>query len=227
MKSKTGLHKKVAFIFDGTPTSSQPSAAAPAAAPGPTPESGSVPSTYGPQPIPVTAPAKSNPPKASPKSPGRPGKSAAGASGKQKKMDPKQLKMLVLVGVLSVVLVGVIFFVLSSPAAPPKKAAAGTAAQTHSAAPAAGPVAWTRPEPWPKQIRDPMTTGIQARTNEESGSECLVRGIVYSQTRPSAIVGDQIVFVGDTLNGITITAIGKDFVEFERDGQRWTQQVQR
>jgi hypothetical protein len=140
-------------------------------------------------------------------------------------MDPKQRKMLVLIGILSVVLVGVLMCVLSSPAAPPRKAAAS---QTDSPAePAAKAVAWTRPEPWPRQIRDPMTVGAQSRTNEGTQSECVVRGIVYSQTRPSAIIGNQIVFVGDTINGMTVIAIGRDSVELERDGQRWTQQVQR
>jgi hypothetical protein len=141
-------------------------------------------------------------------------------------MDPKQRKMMIMIGVLSVVLVGVLMFVLSSPAAPPKKAAAAAQAGD-TAAPAAGPVAWTKPEPWPKQIRDPMTVGTQSRTNEGTQSECVVRGIVYSQTRPSAIIGNQIVFVGDTINGMTVIAIGRDSVELERDGQRWTQQVQR
>lgn len=140
--------------------------------------------------------------------------------------------MQILVGLLSIILVGVLFFVLSTPAASPKKAAA---ASDSSAQAEQVPITeqqqiiWTRPESWPEEIRDPMTMGTTTQSPAAVGTstELVVKGIVYSRTRPSAIIGDQIVSVGDTINGIAILAIEKNAVEFEKDGKRWTQQVQR
>jgi hypothetical protein len=217
MKTKTGLHKRVAFIFDGSPAAPQPAETIPTPVETPgeaSPQSAS--SSVG-----GSAAAKNTAAKSHAKSGTRQVKTA----GKQIKKDPKQAKMLALIGVLSVVLVAVLFFVLSSPVStPPKTAAAAQSAEPQ--APSAGTPGWTRPEPWPKQIRDPMTVGAFSQTNEGSQSECIVRGIVYSQTRPSAIIGNQIVLVGDTINGMTVIDIGRDSVVLERDGQRWTQQVQ-
>lgn len=85
---------------------------------------------------------------------------------------------------------------------------------------------WAKPQPWPEQIRDPMAPEILGHGPDSAAPDCVVRGIVFSQTRPSAIVGNQIVFIGDTYNGISIVNITRDAVEFEKDGKRWTQPVQ-
>jgi len=55
----------------------------------------------------------------------------------------------------------------------------------------------------------------------------LVRGILYSETRASAVLGDKrkIVYEEDTIQGVTIVKIHKDKVEFVKNGQRWTQKV--
>ena len=55
----------------------------------------------------------------------------------------------------------------------------------------------------------------------------LVRGILYSETKASAILGDKrrIVYEEDTIQGVTIVKIHKDKVEFVKNGQRWTQRV--
>jgi len=226
MKSKTGLDKKVAFIFDGTPAGSQPTPSAPAGNTAPASGEFQPPaSTYGPQPVPVTGSSKTLPAKSA-KGGTKPVKSVSTGSGKKGKTDPKQQKMLVMIGILSVVLVGVLYFVLSGPAAPPKKAAANTTAPAEPVA-ASTAEPWKRPEPWPQEVRNPMKFGVQTAGTETVQTECVVRGIVYSQTRPSAIVGEQIVFVGDIINGMKIIAIEKESVKFEKDGKQWTQQVQR
>lgn len=234
MKSKTGLHKKVACIFDGTPAGANPAASTPPdpAATGGEPAAGQLQppaSAYGPKPVPVSASSRTAPAKTSAKGTAKQGRNVLGLTNKQGKTDPKQLKMLVMCVVLSVVLAAVLFFVLSGSPKPPKKAAAANAPQPRQTDVTTPPdtVPWTKPEPWPEQIRDPMTMGAQGRTGENTPAEFVVKGIVYSQTRPSAIVGNQIVSIGDTINGITVTAIEKDSVEFEKDGKRWTQQVQR
>ena len=55
----------------------------------------------------------------------------------------------------------------------------------------------------------------------------LVRGILYSETKASAVLGDKrrIVYEEDTIQGVTIVKIHKDKVEFVKNGQRWTQRV--
>ncbi len=233
MTSKSGLHKKVAFIFDGTPSGSTPNASE-APVSDKTPQTPSVrppTTTYGPQPI--AAPAKPATARPTAKKTQPAARQKSKQARKKQKTDPKQAKMLVLVAVLAVVFVGILFFVLNSPTPAPKKAGAANAAAAavtpspEPEVPAPAATNWTRPEPWPDETRDPMTPGPQGRAADGSAYDRLVKGIVYSQTNPSAIVGDRIVSVGDTINGITIVAIEKDAVEFEKDGKRWTQPVQR
>lgn len=55
----------------------------------------------------------------------------------------------------------------------------------------------------------------------------VVSGILYSEDEPSAVVGDQIVHEGDALHGINVVKIYKDKVEFEKNGQRWTQVIEK
>jgi len=69
--------------------------------------------------------------------------------------------------------------------------------------------------------RTTVTVGV-----ESANAELVVRGIVLGQGRSSAIIGEQIVFEGETVRGTTVRKIDKDAVEFERDGKTWTQQVQ-
>ncbi len=55
----------------------------------------------------------------------------------------------------------------------------------------------------------------------------LVRGILYSKTKPSTVINDKrkIVYEGNTIEGVTIVKIHKDKVEFAKNDQRWTQKV--
>ena len=60
----------------------------------------------------------------------------------------------------------------------------------------------------------------------------VVRGIVYDLDNPAkscAIIGPEgrIVRIGDTVNGATVIKINKDSVEFEKEGKKYTQTVQR
>ncbi len=55
----------------------------------------------------------------------------------------------------------------------------------------------------------------------------LVRGILYSETKPSIVIGGdrKILYEENTIHGVTIVKIHKDKVEFAKNGQRWTQKV--
>jgi len=50
-----------------------------------------------------------------------------------------------------------------------------------------------------------------------------VAGILYSEDRPIAVIGTQSVHEGDVVHGAKIVKIYKHKVEFEKDGQTWTQ----
>ncbi len=54
----------------------------------------------------------------------------------------------------------------------------------------------------------------------------VVTGIMYAEEKPSAVVGDKIVYEGDIVDGVKVVKIYRDKVEFEKKGKRWTQGVQ-
>jgi CheY-like chemotaxis protein len=52
-----------------------------------------------------------------------------------------------------------------------------------------------------------------------------VVGILYGKENPCALINCELVYEGDTTNGIKIIRIDKHEVEFENNGERWTQKV--
>ncbi|MHC4570935.1 MAG: hypothetical protein ACYS0C_02505 [Planctomycetota bacterium] len=84
---------------------------------------------------------------------------------------------------------------------------------------------WQIPQPYPTNLRDPMQFGSATAQAEAGG--LTVRGIVYSEDNPSAVIGSQIMHEGDEVLGVTIVKINENSVEFERNNKRWTQKVQR
>ncbi|MBN1360404.1 MAG: hypothetical protein JW993_07425 [Sedimentisphaerales bacterium] len=69
--------------------------------------------------------------------------------------------------------------------------------------------------PQPAQELEPDATPVAA------GETLEVKGVLYSEDRPAAIVGTRLVHEGEQVAGATVIAIGKDGVELERDGRRW------
>ena len=53
----------------------------------------------------------------------------------------------------------------------------------------------------------------------------VVKGIVYSQSNPSALVGTEILHQGDTISGAQVVKIRSDSVEFSFNGTTWRQGV--
>lgn len=234
---KSGLHKQIASIFDGAPTPGEasdstsarsllqrmsepaapvnrvaeaPSARRIASRPQPAPRVSEEPGVWDAVHRLKTAAIK-------------PQSKTAAASQAQK----RQKLMTVMVGVLSMVFAAVLYIAFGG--------IGQTVASTGNAASAAGPQpegafnpsSWQFPQPLPAQMRDPLVIPT-ARTAAQSGDNAVltVRGIVYSETRPSAIVSDNVVFAGDTVYGIKVVAITRDAVEFEKDDKRWVQGVQ-
>ncbi len=88
---------------------------------------------------------------------------------------------------------------------------------------------WEIPEIYPTTLRDPMRVISATAVQQDAGqaSELIIKGIVYSEDDSSVVIGSQIVSEGEKISGVTVVRINKDSVEFEMNGKRWTQKVQR
>jgi hypothetical protein len=98
---------------------------------------------------------------------------------------------------------------------------------------------WEIPEPINIIPRDPIQLpdeddaqnpeqGEQNETTdgiETATGAIIIRDIVYSKDKPSAVIGSKIVYIGDVINGVTIINIDRDSIEFEKNGERWEQNV--
>ena len=164
----------------------------------------------------------------------------------------RQKVMALLVPVLAVTLIIVFTRVLSVPSktkgsVTPKPRTPGNSVSTETI--------WREPEPYPAGLRDPMqltdemTAQIEAQAKAEADAkaqalghgppnigatgpqatnagELTVKGILFSANKPTAVVGARIVHVGDIVAGATIVKINRDTVEFEKDGETWTQAIE-
>ncbi len=89
---------------------------------------------------------------------------------------------------------------------------------------------WEVPAPYPTTLRDPMRlvpveTAQTSQTETRKTIKLIVKGILYSEGNPSAVIGNSIVHEGETIRGVSIIKISIDSVEFEMNGKRWTQKV--
>jgi len=91
-------------------------------------------------------------------------------------------------------------------------------------------IEWELPAPYPTTLRDPMrlVPAAIAQTEQSETREIIkliVKGILYSEDNPSAVIDNQIVHEGEKIRGVSIIKISKDSVEFEMNGKTWTQKV--
>jgi hypothetical protein len=84
---------------------------------------------------------------------------------------------------------------------------------------------WPTPKVYRTDIRDPMILASARRFYVETLGP-VVRGIVYSEDRPFAIIGIEMMREGEVDQGATIVKINPDSVVFEKDGKTWTQKVE-
>lgn len=140
----------------------------------------------------------------------------------------KQKVMVILIPVLFIALIFLFIRAFGTPSR--KIAGSGTLGGPVKTAAAAsdGKLEWKVPEPYPTTLRDPMQFG-PARNQEGQVDNLglIVKGIVHSRNNPCAVVSDQIVHQGDKVLGVVIVKINEDSVEFEVNGNKWTQKVQR
>ena len=144
----------------------------------------------------------------------------------------RQKAMVILVPVLAIVMIFMFRLVL-------RKAPQETEGATNDDAPVAANVRsdseidWKIPEPMPVVMRDPIKLSDQGTSNNgQAGMSngmgtgtMSVRGILYSDDKPSAVIGNTIVHLNEKINGATIIKIDRDYVVFEKDGKTWTKKV--
>ena len=136
----------------------------------------------------------------------------------------RQKAMALSVPVLFIVLIFVFIQVFNTPSR--KTAGAHQINPSNTAAGAGNEINWQIPQPYPVALRDPTQFGsATAAVTRTDG--LIVKGIVYSQDDPSAVIGTRIVHEGDKILDATVVKINRDSVEFESDGKKWTQKVQR
>jgi len=247
-KNKAGLHKGISSIFDGVPIPKNKGVSQPPHAPAPdfshytSPKPPAAPATSTAPPPKAEQPTQP-PPKAAPSKKSKADTIIKTTSSKpawkktwqqieSRLFAPKegvstarQKTMAILIPVLFIVLIFVFIRVFSVPS--PKTTGAGQIGPTNarSVAGSGNEIDWQIPATYPATLRDPMQFG-SVTTAQAGTGRLIVKGIVYSEDNPSAVIGNQILRVGDRISGATVVKINKDSVEFEIDGKRWTQKVQ-
>jgi hypothetical protein len=83
------------------------------------------------------------------------------------------------------------------------------------------------PEPEPAVATAPEVTATNAPPStpapqEKAQPEFRLNGIIYTVTRPAAIVNGQTVYVGDWVSGATVVGIDRTQVTLQINGQRKT-----
>ena len=138
----------------------------------------------------------------------------------------KQKAMAIFVPILFIVFIIMISRLFST--SPRKCAATPQAAATHAAISNVftNNSVWKAPEPWPATSRDPMQAGSSPVSESGITNRPVIKGIVYSDDNPSAIIGSKIAHQGEKVSGATVVKINKDSVEFEMNGEKWIQEIQ-
>jgi hypothetical protein len=150
---------------------------------------------------------------------------------KQKLFAPKpgasakrQITTAVMIPILFIVLIFVLKQVLVTSA--PRATLSKTIEPEGNATTTTNKIDWQIPPLYPEALRDPMQPAWVTTSQMQSGNqELIVKGILYSEDKPTAIIGTNIVEVGDKILGATVVGINSDHVEFEMNGKRWEQKV--
>ena len=138
----------------------------------------------------------------------------------------RQRVMVILAPVLFIALIFVFIRIFSAPSQ--KITGLGTSKPVKAAAASDSKVEWKVPEPYPTTLRDPMQFGPVTNLNGQAeNAGLIVKGIVHSKGNPCAVIGDQIVHQGDKILDVVIIKINENSIEFEVNGKKWTQKVQR
>jgi hypothetical protein len=139
----------------------------------------------------------------------------------------KQKVAVILMPVLAIVFIVVLSNVLKKPQAKTGPAPSNKNSASAGDLPSDPKVGWEIPPSLPDNLRDPTGFGYVASQNKQDEGRPAVKGIVFSEDHPCAVVGDRIISVGETVQGATVVKINPNSVEFSKGEQKWTQEVER
>ncbi len=150
----------------------------------------------------------------------------------------KQKAMVIMVPILAIIMIFAFRQVLSKAPRKTKGTEADDTPAVVSNADSGSEIDWVIPEPIKIVKRDPIqlpdesntqnpeeNTGQNGEANTDNQGVIIIRDIVYSKDKPSAVIGTRIFYEGDEVNGMTIIKINRDSIEFEKDGEKWEQNV--
>jgi hypothetical protein len=150
----------------------------------------------------------------------------------------KQKAMVIMIPILAIIMIFAFRQVLSKSPRKTKGTENDDTPIVVSNANSGNEIDWQIPEPITIISRDPVKLPDESNTqnpeqnpeqngatNTENKALIMIKDIVYSHDKPSAVIGSRIVYVGDKINGMTIVSIDRDSVEFDKDGERWEQNV--
>ena len=150
----------------------------------------------------------------------------------------KQKAMVIMMPILAIIMIFAFRQLLSKAPQKTKGTEIDDTPAAASKADSGNEIDWQIPEPITIIARDPTQLPDDSNTlnggenaeqngaaNTENHGAIIIKDIVYSTDKPSAVIGSRIVYIGDKIHGMTVVKIDKDSVEFEKDGNRWEQNV--
>lgn len=149
----------------------------------------------------------------------------------EKPRSARQVAMTALVPVLAITLFVLVRRGADGPAAARAETAETATTPKVIATAADLEIDWERPPAYEFSGHDPMRIGPPVPAPDEGPSATVaperesldVKGVLYSDDRPAAVIGTRVVHEGEQVAGATVIAIDRDGVELERDGRRWRQ----
>lgn len=153
--------------------------------------------------------------------------------GKSDKESSRQKVMVVMIPILFVVMVFLFRQVLSKPPQKTQGAITPESSTLDISKSTDNEIDWKIPDPIPVKIKDPVKTeqntinnpGQENANGDSENGVIFVSSILYSNDKPSVVIGDKIVYLNQELNGAVVVEIHRDYIVFEKNGERWIQKV--
>jgi hypothetical protein len=250
-KKRTGLQSEIAGIFSGVPVPKKGGSRSQPGGPAPKPDGSVIPKPVAPQPVtpkpmaPVTPtpqrpveplPAAPRPKVVEVKVPEQVTRQIPPKISRRRKdklfapkagVNPSRQKTgIILFVLLSTALVIVLARPYLTSRKNPSTSLMAGKTNTGNSTKANIEIDWPMPTVYSANLRDPMELGSRQQIRAETSDGLVVRGIVVSEDRRYAVIGTKTVQEGDVIQDTTIVEIRPNSVVFEKDGKRWTREVQ-
>jgi hypothetical protein len=221
MMRKSGLHKKVSSIFGDVPVVGNPPVRREGSGAEPKGEEG-----HNAPAIRVVGPDRNRKLEGDIRPFAQVSKSSRPVDAFEEEYRIAQKRKLILVIALAVVFGLVMYFVYVKPAMTNKATVPEERQEEQAvAAKMASEIVWPAVEPWPKDVRDPMLytqSDEVLNVDKANAGELLLKGVVYKPGgKSSVLIGKEILYVGEEVQGWKIVEVSRDSVKLENgDGEK-------